>query len=232
MKADKRLVRDVAHTLALGVAVGAAMLLTAWLLARWVGGLFSLPEPEIGPLPSMTAEDVDRVFAEHFEAFDQAADTLWEGYGLFDWWPGRALIYTGVYEFAGERGRMRLDELLDGGYITAEEWQAVQDMAALLEPSRLTCYAPITDYGADSCKAWGFMLDCQVPDADIPWEEGCLSVRYLYARCNQQDHKGFPLTCGAQRALVSRMSRYADTWEPLEKDCWYRVTRRIKREED
>ena len=232
MKADGRLVKDVVHTLALGVAVGAGVLLAAWLLARWAGGLLRAPEPEIGPAPQRTAADVDRAFEENFAVFDRAASEIWRRHGLFAWWPDRALVYTGVYQFGGERGRMRLDELLDGGYIAEEERQAVRDMNALLELSCLTCYAPMPDYGTDGCHAWGLALSYDLPDGDMAWEEGCLSVQYLFARCDQKDHEGVTLDCDAQRALVSRMSRYADTWEPLDRDGWYRVTRRIRRKEE
>lgn len=232
MKTDQRLIRDAVHTAALGAAVGAAMLLAAWLLVRWAGGLLRAPEPDIGPAPQIATADVDRVFEEHFAVFDRAADKIWQRHGLFAWWPDRALIYTGVYQFDGEQGRMRLDELLDGGYITEEERQAVRDMSALLEPSCLTCYAPIPDYGTDACRAWGFALRYDVPDGQTAWEDGYLSVGYLYARCNRKDHEDFTLACDAQRALVSRMSRYVDTWAPLDRDCWYRVTWRIRREEE
>ena len=231
MKADRRVVKDIVHTLALGVAVGAALLLAAWQLGRWVDGLFRVPKPDTGPVPHMTAADVDRVFDENFTVFDRAAGEIWQRHGLFAWWPSRALIYTGVYQFDGEQGRMRLDELLDGGYITDEERQAVRDMSALLELSCLTCYAPIPDYGTDACHAWGLALRYDVPDGEMTWEDGYLSVGYLYARCDQKDHEGFTLECDAQRALVSQMSRYVDTWEPLDRDCWYRITRRIRRED-
>ena len=211
MRSGGRAVREVFHTLAVIVA---AMLAAALLALWWMALMGAFRQPEPDPDPGVTVSDADRIFREHVAVFDRAMDVLWRNHEAFQW------------SFITRIGsREELERLRQYAAIPDEEWQAVQDMVALLEPEGIVYYEPMTSYGGRvPCSAWGFAVSYRVADEEAAWADGWVNLRYVYARCVEEDHEGQTLACGMLRALVSRASLNADTWTPLGAQGWHRIT--------
>lgn len=188
-------------------------------LAALLFALMRTPLRVDSKLPEITAADVDRVFDENTDAFNRGMDALWRHHELFD----DLMEREGRSSNCSIGGASwRLDEIRYGDYMTDEEWQAVLDMWALIEPYCIIYYAPLKD---DGCRAWALRVLYSVSDGVIPSNGARTELSYVYTRCTEESHEGFRWTCPVLWRHVKYIAQRFDDWRVTDEAHWLRGTK-------